>query len=266
MTPLAARTQDVAARFQTAGIDADVIFGREGFTREIPQRPRVQVLYDDAGDTYEPAGSVRGTGQQALWWCFEGALAHIIGASNVNGATEDDHKAFVKALVDDFIALLLIVAHGKTNIVRNVKGAFLPPDDDAPAEYGARYDLRLELGRAVTDPRAQKAARTDLIASPQGLLVAPQTNVPNITGALASITAVSGGKATVTGLAGISPSVVGLVMSLAGASAPKNNGTFAITDYVDAATVNVANPNATAPDGFNGHLLWTIQNAELEVV
>lgn len=270
MTPVAAFVKAVSTYLnQTLQVPGEVIFGHEGFDRVIPQTPRVQVLYDeDAGDTFVPPGVVRGAPPPAVsWWKRTGCVALIQGASDADGAAEDDHKAVVELLVDYFLVAAQAIAHNNRNLVQDVKGRFVPFDaglDGTPgqAEFGARYELHFSFLRAVLEPPAQKIAKTNLVPA-QGVLVAPQTNVAPITGNAASITAFSSPKATVGGLSGITSSVVGLAMSISGASNPLNNGTFPITDFIDGATVKIANPAGSAPDGFNGHLIWSITNAEV---
>lgn len=263
MTPIAARTEEIRQRLATLGVDADVIFGREGFTRDIPQRPRVHVLYDDAGDVYEPPGTVRGFGNGNTWSKWTGVFVHIMGASNVSGATEDDHKAVVEALVDAFVVTLQVIAHKNRNLVRDMKGAFLPPLEDAPAEYGSRYELQFQYGRAVIEIPTVKTTSTAIPAQSQTTVSTTQPPSTLGSGAVASVTAADGTKATIGGLTGMQASDVALVLTIAGGASSGNNGRFRITDFVDAATVKIANPSAVAPDGFNGHLSWTKQNAEL---
>lgn len=75
-------------------------------------------------------------------------------------------------------------------------------------------------------------------------------------GVAASVASVTSGVATITGLANMSPLSVGRYLTLYDTASAENNGTFAITEYVDAGSVKVANPNAIAPDGNNGSIKW----------
>ena len=75
-------------------------------------------------------------------------------------------------------------------------------------------------------------------------------------GSVASITTFSAGVATMTGLTGMSAESVGRFMSVAGAAAGGNNGTFLIVNYISATSVDVANAAGSAPDGNNGAISW----------
>lgn len=75
-------------------------------------------------------------------------------------------------------------------------------------------------------------------------------------GTTASITAVSVGIATITGLQNMTANSVGHFITITGAATGANNGTFLITAFNSATSVNYANASAVAPDGNNGAISW----------
>ena len=76
-------------------------------------------------------------------------------------------------------------------------------------------------------------------------------------GAAASIVAGAGaGDMRVTGLTGMTAESVGRNLELSGAASGGNNGTFPISVFVDANTVDVTNGAAVVPDGNNGAISW----------
>lgn len=79
-----------------------------------------------------------------------------------------------------------------------------------------------------------------------------------LSGLHASITAVAGGKATVTGLLDVTSDMVGSYITLADCDFTPNEGSFLITDFISSSSVKVANSLASAPDGNNGNIDWSI--------
>lgn len=84
----------------------------------------------------------------------------------------------------------------------------------------------------------------------------PYGAVAGWSGSGASVSAIGGGKATLTGLANMSPLSVGRTITIFGAATAGNNGTFEITDYVSSVSIQIANPNAVAPDANNTAISW----------
>lgn len=77
-------------------------------------------------------------------------------------------------------------------------------------------------------------------------------------GAAASITSgAPAGQMRLTGLTGMLATDVGQFLTISGAAAGGNNGTFQISTYASATSVDVYNANATIPDTNNGALAWT---------
>jgi hypothetical protein len=76
--------------------------------------------------------------------------------------------------------------------------------------------------------------------------------------ASASVTAFDGTLATITGLSGIVSGDVGKVITFTNVSNGGNNGTFVITNYISATSVQVTNVNAVTPDEANGTICWTL--------
>jgi hypothetical protein len=77
------------------------------------------------------------------------------------------------------------------------------------------------------------------------------------TGAVANITAAAGGLSTFTGLTGMTANSVGNYLTVSGADTT-SNGTFLITNYISATSVQVANATpGTVPDPNNGAITWT---------
>jgi hypothetical protein len=77
------------------------------------------------------------------------------------------------------------------------------------------------------------------------------------TAGAASIAAAAPGFFTLTGLAGMTALSVGGFLTLSGADNAGNNGTFRITAFISAASVEIANPFGVAPDANNGSITWT---------
>lgn len=78
------------------------------------------------------------------------------------------------------------------------------------------------------------------------------------TGSAASIDAVAAGIVTVSGLTGMTAAgSVGNFITIAGAATPANNGTFLITSFISATSVQYSNSAGVAGDANNGSIGWT---------
>jgi hypothetical protein len=77
------------------------------------------------------------------------------------------------------------------------------------------------------------------------------------TGAVANITTFSLGVSTITGLTGMTANSVGNFLTVSGAAAGGNNGTFLIISFVSATSVTISNAAGSAPDANNGAITWT---------
>lgn len=77
------------------------------------------------------------------------------------------------------------------------------------------------------------------------------------TGAVANITTFSLGVSTLTGLTGMTAQSVGRFLTVTGAAAGGNNGTFLIIAFNSAVSVDISNATGSAPDGNNGAISWT---------
>jgi hypothetical protein len=76
------------------------------------------------------------------------------------------------------------------------------------------------------------------------------------TGAAATMAAAAGGQITVTGLTGMTAASVGNLLIISGAATGANNGTFIITTYNSATSVDIAAGAAPGSDANNGSLTW----------
>ncbi len=79
-------------------------------------------------------------------------------------------------------------------------------------------------------------------------------------GTAANITAVADGISTLTGLTNMNAAMVGNKITLSNCATPGNNGTFFITAFISAASVQIANANLypLAPDANNGSIRWSV--------
>lgn len=77
------------------------------------------------------------------------------------------------------------------------------------------------------------------------------------TGAAASMAAVSGNTITVTGLTGMTAASLNNYLTISGATTGTNNGTFLITKYLSATSVEISADGAPGNDVSNGALTWT---------
>lgn len=84
------------------------------------------------------------------------------------------------------------------------------------------------------------------------------TAVTGQTGAAASIVAgAPAGEARLTGLTGMTAESKGKFLTISGAATGANNGTFLISNFISATSVDIVNGAAVAPDGNNGAITWT---------
>jgi hypothetical protein len=78
------------------------------------------------------------------------------------------------------------------------------------------------------------------------------------TGAAASIVAgAAAGEMRVTGVTGMTAESVGRFLTITGAASGGNNGTFLISVFTGATSIDVVNAAAVIPDGNNGAISWT---------
>ena len=75
-------------------------------------------------------------------------------------------------------------------------------------------------------------------------------------GIAASIGTVVAGIVTITGLQNMTQNSVGGFITISGAASPANNGTFLITSYISATSVQYANASGVASDTNNPNILW----------
>jgi hypothetical protein len=81
------------------------------------------------------------------------------------------------------------------------------------------------------------------------------------TGAGASLDSIASGIVTVSGLTGMTSASVGRFITISGAATGANNGTFLITAFNSATSVDYSNPSGVAPDGNNGAISWSEREA-----
>lgn len=243
-------------------VASNVIFGREGFSRETETGPYVQLLTDPAGDAYEAGTAQQNDATTVIKFC--GVLVHFQASSPKPGATEDDHVEAIDALVDAFAFHLVAQCHHSRVRLRNMRSSEVEVVLDA-SQPCARQDMQFQIGRGVNRPLPKVA----------GQAVAPKQTVivtgPIIDGA--PLTVVSGGAAsvsasspaTIAGLAGVTDDLAGLNIIVSGADTSANNGTFRILSVVDATSVTIANPDAVSPDANDGAIVWSIVRSETAV-
>lgn len=77
-------------------------------------------------------------------------------------------------------------------------------------------------------------------------------------GQIGSSASISGSAPTMTvsGLSGMSEQSVGNFLTISGSATVANNGTFLITDYINASTVEIQNAAGVSPDANNGSISW----------
>lgn len=152
--PMPQLTRAVGARLASeySDIGAEVFWGRERFDR-VATRTSVRVTHDkSAQDSWEDGSATRDQ-QSNAWDKFTSLEVLVIGQSTQPGATEEHHEAVVEAAVDGFMVCLLQVCQGRGYMIRGVTGAYQAPDDDQPAQIGARYLMRMQVGRGVREPQ-----------------------------------------------------------------------------------------------------------------
>jgi hypothetical protein len=108
-------------------------------------------------------------------------------------------------------------------------------------------DQALDIAGTITQ------VSTKTLADETGCLGGP---VSGQSGAAASLTAIASGIVTVTGLTGMTTTSVGRFLETSGAATGANNGTFLITAFNSATSVDISNPSGVAPDGNNGSISW----------
>ena len=259
-------TLKIGAAIVAMGVLADpsqCFFGREGFTREIESGPVVQVLHDPAGDAYDYQSARQGAASRFRRWT--GVVVNFWGSSSKSGATTEDHIEALDGLVDAFALKLVEQAHKLTFEVRNLVGRVVLEDETNPDAdmFGARYEMRFQLSRGVNETAAAQAAAN--LVTKQVIVVVGQDGGVLASGAAASIPALAGGLATLAGLAGITSDMVGQAVVVSGAASSPNNGTFRVVAFVDATSVQIANPSAVVPDAKNGSIAWSLNRAEVDV-
>jgi hypothetical protein len=121
-----------------------VFYEDDGELPDVPTENVICVELDEGGDAYEEAKLPGAWG-----WAWIGAKVTVLGISNKDGATTVDHQRACRELVDAFLIELQAVTHGRKNLVRNVKGKFAKKAEGTQRQHGARYELSLQIGRAV---------------------------------------------------------------------------------------------------------------------
>lgn len=101
------------------------------------------------------------------------------------------------------------------------------------------------------------SARSGAVATGAVVLVRDSTNAL-VEGAHATVASVSGGLATITGLADITASMVGSYLTLTDCYFAGNAGSFLVAEYLSPTSVKIANAAASAPDGNDGNIDWSI--------
>jgi len=82
-------------------------------------------------------------------------------------------------------------------------------------------------------------------------------------GAAATVSAFGAGVSTLTGLTGMTAGSVGHYLTITGAATAGNNGTFLITVFNSATSVDVANVAGGSPDANDGSISWSEQLADI---
>ncbi len=111
----------------------------------------------------------------------------------------------------------------------------------------AAFHTVVGLTAAATSPLTVQALRN---ATYVGV-----TSLAGQTGAAASVTAPVNGIQTVTGLTGMTAASVGHGLTLSGSSSTFNTGTFVITAFISATSVQIANPAGVLDAGAG--ITWT---------
>lgn len=113
-----------------------------------------------------------------------------------------------------------------------------------------------------SDPLTQRKAHfTDTAADFTGhvgrmVMVRDLGSGASSSGAAASIASVTAGLAVLTGGSGFSAGSVNRLLVISGSGTAANDGAFPITRFIDTTSVEYSNPNAVAPDGNNGAIVW----------
>lgn len=244
-------------------IQSNVIFGREGFTRETEAGPYVQVLTDPAGDAFEAGTAQQGNATTLVKFC--GVLVHFQASSPKAGASEDDHIEAIDALTDAFAFHLVALSHHARCRLRNVKSSEVEIVLDA-AQPCARVDMQFQIGRGVNRPDPVVAGAA-ILPKQQVIVTGPVIDgevVDMLTGSAASVLDASP-AATIGGLADVDDSMAGFNIVISGAATLSNNGTFRILSVIDATSVTIQNPDAVSPDANDGAIVWSIVRSETAV-
>lgn len=106
-------------------------------------------------------------------------------------------------------------------------------------------DQALDIAGSLT-----KSASMTLADEPNSL-GAPLSGQTGTDGYIGTVAA---GIATITGLTGMTTASPGNFLTISGATNPGNNGTFVITNYISATSVDISNASAVANDGY---VTWT---------
>lgn len=75
-------------------------------------------------------------------------------------------------------------------------------------------------------------------------------------GSTVTVSNLASGIATITGLTGMTSQSIGRCLTLSGAANSNNNGTFSITAFNSATSVNISNSSAFVSDANNGLISW----------
>lgn len=143
------------------------------------------------------------------------------------------------------------------------------------AEFPRLSDARFELVMPAPSPGGPATLTTDVVAPPVDAIcdltlsetwdpsyvsLLNVTNwrlwAPPASGALASIASAVPGFFTLSGVTGMTALSVGQFVIISGSAYAGNNGTFRITAFNSATSVEIANQFGVGPDANNGSILW----------
>lgn len=145
------------ARLNAKRAGVVVQYGGERFL-EREGAPICELARDDDGiDEYRPATTtqtrhVDGAVVKPLGDKFMAIKARFSGSSSKTGAGEHDHKGVISDAADAvYCALVVISQAGRTPIGLAARGKFIAPEEGAPREIGARYELQFGMSVAVLE-------------------------------------------------------------------------------------------------------------------
>lgn len=232
-----------------------VVYGDEGFARNVETGPHVQILEDPSGDIFDKAPTTQGGESPSRFRKQVGILVKVKGASPKSGATLADHRGIVDALVDLIVIATEEIAHQHAQTIGEFSGTTVDDlSDDAGSNPSfAYYQLKFKWVRGVN--KAKSIAALVGIGVDRSV-IAHRMVIPPTDGA--AITAKSGDTVTVGGLAGIDSSFVGKTLTLDGGASEGNRGDFPIVTVVDASNVTITNANASIDTG----LSWAVSDDE----